>query len=192
MRTLFSFLFCLTSSFGVYAQAPVPLTEYRSDAPISLEQNVLQTLVDSLFQPRLFLEACGDMQFYPEYRLLVFDSSAHIAEPMMVYQFAHPELAKQDIEDIAERQILEYAAKNKWEFDILTSPKVHFTQLAKDFREGYYLVRFSSPMQYMDRVYVDVWIKDSPDHGGINVLFKCTLGGRVAGWQIYRDCRAKG
>lgn len=177
---------------GAYAQAPVPTVEYRSNAPISLEQNVLQALVDSLFSPRLFLEVCGNMQFNPEYRMLVFDSSAHMAEPMMVYQFAHPELAKQAIEEIAERQILEYAVRKKWEFDRFTSPKVHFTQLAKDFKEGYYLVRFSSPMQYMDRVYVDVWIKDSPDHGGINVLFKCTLGGSVTGWKIYRDCRAKG
>jgi hypothetical protein len=192
MRLFLPFVFCVLSCYQLLAQVPVPADQYQGEGPVSLEQNVLRILSDSLLVPRLFTEACGDMKYHQDYNFLVYDSSAHIPEPMMVYHFAHPELNKKEIEAIAERQILEYASKRKWEFDRFTSQKVHFTDKAKDFRDGYYLVRFSNPMQYQDRVYIDVWIKDQPTHGGINVLFKCTLGGTVTGWQIYRDCRAKG
>lgn len=192
MRLFLSIIFCALIILTLKAQVPVPANEYQGEGPVSLEQNVLRVLADSLLVPRLFTEACEGMKYNQEYNFLVYDSSAHIPEPMMVYHFAHPEYNKKEIEAIAERQILAYSSKRKWEFDRFTSQKVHFTSKAKDFRDGYYFVRFSNPMQYQDRIYIDVWIKDQPVHGGINVLFKCTLDGTVTGWQIYRDCRAKG
>jgi hypothetical protein len=185
LKKLF-FLLPLFSGF-LFAQVPLP-GEGQSRAPLSSEQRVLNYLADSLWKAEIFKKSCPGDQFKKENKFIVYDSTYHLPEPIMVYKFSKPSLSHEELIGLTERQIINFVGREKLDFDIFQSRKAHFTQFAKDFREGYYLVRISQPMLYEDHIYYDFWVKESPTLPGINVLFQTDLRGQVTGWEIYTVC----
>jgi len=175
-----------------YAQVPKPGTDFPRENVDSPEQNILYILLDSTLLPRLFSNACPNEAYLPDLRMLVYDSTAHLPEPIMVYRLAHENLKHEQLIEIAESHEINFYEKQKLNFDLYTSTKVHFTNKARDFRKGYYFVRFSNIMQYENALYIDVWIKEKSDGAGMNILFKTDLNGRVLKYRTYKDCRSRG
>jgi len=184
-KLLFSLL--LIFSGLLFAQVPLP-GEKKPLPSLSSEQRVLNFLADSLLKPALFKKACPGDKFVKENLLLVYDSTFHLPEPIMVYKFAQPNLTHEQLIELTERQIINFAGREKLDFDIFQSRKAHFTKHTKDFREGYYLVRISQPMLYEDYIYYDFWIKESANLPGVNILFRTDMRGMVDSWQVYTVC----
>lgn len=183
------FLFPLLLVFSGLLFAQVPLPGEKKPLPtLSSEQRVLNFLADSLLKPALFKKACAGDKFVKENMLLVYDSTYHLPEPIMVYKFAKPGLTHDELIDLTERQIINFAGREKLDFDIFQSKKAHFTKQIKDFREGYYLVRISQPMLYEKFIYYDFWIKESAVLPGVNILFRTDMRGMVDSWQVYTVC----
>jgi hypothetical protein len=185
LKQLF-FLLPLLSGF-LFAQVPLP-SGGQTRPPLSSEQKVLNFMADSLWKPELFKKACSGDLYRKEYKFLVYDSTYHLPEPIMVYKFSNPSLSHKELIGLTERQIVNFVGREKLEFDIFQSRKAHFTKFPKDFREGYYLVRISQPMLYEDYIYYDFWIKESPSLPGINILFQTDMQGVVTGWKFYTVC----
>lgn len=182
-------LFALLLVFSGLLVAQVPLPgEIKPLPALSPEQRVLNFLADSLIKPALFKKACPGDKYIRENMLLVYDSTFHLPEPIMVYKFANPNLNHEQLIQLTERQIVNFAGREKLDFDIFQSKKAHFTKHPKDFRPGYYLVRISQPMLYEDFIYYDFWVKESAGLPGVNILFRTDMRGLVDSWQVYTVC----
>ena len=188
VRILPLILFCFA---GVaYAQIPLPAIE-KTPVQLSPEQNGLNFIRDSLWRPELFADACKGDLFKPGKRFLVYDSTYHLPEPIMVYQLANPNLSHEELISLTERQIIQFSEKQKLDFNLFESPGVHFTTNPKDFKIGYYFVRVSQPMSYEGYLYFDFWIKETPVLPGINILIRTDAKGRVDQWQSYTICQLR-
>lgn len=186
MQKIFFATLLLFSGF-VLAQVPYPVSN-ATPRTIGPEQRVLNFLADSLLRPALFKKACPGDAFHPEYKILVFDSTWHLPEPIMVYKFARPGLTHEEMIALTERQIINFGGREKLEFDVLGNKKVHFTRNCKGFQPGYYFLRISQPMLYEDYIYYDLWLKESHSLPGINILLRTDMNGMVNAWQVYTVC----
>lgn len=181
--------FFLFSGF-LMAQVPFPSPEKKVRV-VSPEQNILKILADSLLRPALYKKACNSEFFQPGMKVLVYDSTWHLPEPIMVYKYGKSNVSHAELMTLTERQIINFGAREALVFDSYALRNVQFTSSSKDFRPGYYFVRFSQPMGYEDGLFYDVWVKDKQSSAGINILFKTDLRGMVKSWLVYSDCKPR-
>jgi hypothetical protein len=182
------FLLCI-SGFA-FAQLPLP-GEGKYPEALSPEQKALNFLKDSLWSPELFKGACKGDRFKKGKQFLVYDSTFHLPEPIMVYKFANPSLSHEELVALTERQIIQFGERSKFDFNVFESPGVHFTPNSKAFKPDYYFIRISQPMLYEDYLYFDLWIKETSVLPGINVLIRTDLRGNVDAWQSYAVCHLR-